>query len=42
MFKSLLYYYGLLTIGGTDGMDTILSIPNNNVRKQFYEYLVIE
>ena len=23
-------------------MNTILSIPNNNVRKQFYEYLVIE
>ena len=42
MFKSLLYYYGLLTIGGTDGMDTVLSIPNNNVRRQFYEYLVIE
>lgn len=42
MFKSLLYYYGLLTIGGMDGMDTLLRIPNNNVRKQFYEYLVIE
>ena len=42
MFKSLLYYYGLLTIGGTRGVNTILSIPNNNVRKQFYEYLVIE
>ena len=42
MFKSLLYYYGLLTIGGVDGVDTVLSIPNNNVRKQFYEYLVIE
>ena len=42
MFKSLLYYYGLLTISGTDGADTVLSIPNNNVRKQFYEYLVIE
>ncbi len=42
MFKSLLYYYGLLTIGGVDGVDTVLSIPNNNVRRQFYEYLVIE
>ncbi len=42
MFKSLLYYYGLLTISGTDGADTVLGIPNNNVRKQFYEYLVIE
>ncbi len=42
MFKSLLYYYGLLTISGTDGADTVLAIPNNNVRKQFYEYLVIE
>lgn len=42
MFKSLLYYYGLLTIGGTLGANTILSIPNNNVRKQFYGYLVIE
>ncbi len=42
MFKSLLYYYGLLTIGGTRGVNTILNIPNNNVRRQFYEYLVIE
>ena len=42
MFKSLLYYYGLLTISGTRGVNTILSIPNNNVRRQFYEYLVIE
>ncbi len=42
MFRSLLYYYGMLTITGTDGSDTILGIPNNNVRRQYYDYLVVE
>lgn len=42
MFKSLLYYYGMLTISGTRGVNTILSIPNNNVRRQYYDYLVVE
>ena len=42
MFKSLLFYYGMVTISGMDGMDMILGIPNNNVRKQYYEYLLRE
>ncbi len=40
MFVSLLFYYGMLTIKGTKGDRLILSIPNNNVRKQYYEYLM--
>lgn len=42
MFRSLLYYYGMLTIVGTRGVNTILGIPNNNVRRQYYDYLVVE
>lgn len=41
-FVSLLYYYGMLTITGTDGMRLRLDIPNNNVRKQYYGYLLEE
>ena len=41
-FISLLYYYGMLTIQGTDGMRLRLGIPNNNVRKQYYGYLLEE
>ena len=41
-FISLLYYYGMLTIVGTDLDKLILGIPNNNVRKQYYEYLLSE
>lgn len=37
-FPSLLFYYGMLTISGNRGIRTLLSIPNNNVRKQYYEY----
>lgn len=40
MFISLLFYYGMLTIGGTFGEQLILTIPNNNVRKQYYGYLL--
>lgn len=40
IFPSLLFYYGLLTITGTYGSQLILGIPNNNVRKQYYEYLL--
>ena len=39
-FVSLLFYYGMLTIKGTRGDKMILSIPNNNVRKQYYGYLL--
>ena len=41
-FVSLLLYYGMLTIGGTFGTLTKLIIPNNNVRKQYYEFLLNE
>ena len=41
-FKSLLYYYGMLTITATRGNYLVLSIPNNNVRKQYYEFLLEE
>ena len=40
IFPSLLFYYGMLTIKGTYGSQLILCIPNNNVRKQYYEYLL--
>ena len=37
-FVSLLYYYGMLTIGGVIGERLKLIIPNNNVRLQYYQY----
>ena len=40
IFVSLLFYYGMLTIKGTRGDRLVLGIPNNNVRKQYYEYLM--
>ena len=40
LFPSLLFYYGMLTIIGTRGDRLILSIPNNNVRKQYYDYML--
>ena len=40
IFPSLLFYYGMLTIQGTLGNLTVLGIPNNNVRKQYYGYLL--
>ena len=40
VFPSLLFYYGMLTIKGTRGEKLVLGIPNNNVRKQYYEYLL--
>ncbi len=42
MFTSLLFYYGMLTFKGTEDDSTILEIPNNNVRKLYYEYLAQE
>ena len=42
IFPSLLFYYGMLTITGTRGERVILSIPNNNVRKQYYDFLLEE
>ncbi|WP_278702397.1 ATP-binding protein [Phocaeicola sartorii] len=40
IFPSLLFYYGMLTIIGIRGNLIVLGIPNNNVRKQYYEYLL--
>ena len=42
IFPSLLFYYGMLTIKGTFGTQLVLGIPNNNVRKQYYDYLLDE
>ena len=41
-FPSLLFYYGMLTIKGVRGPQVILGIPNNNVRKQYYGFLLDE
>ena len=41
-FVSLLYYYGMLTIGGVRGETMKLIIPNNNVRIQYYQYMLDE
>ena len=38
-FKSLLYYFGLLSIRGVERGQTVLTIPNYTVREQFYSYL---
>lgn len=42
VFSSLLFYYGMLTIKGTLGDLLVLGIPNNNVRKQYYGFLLYE
>ena len=42
IFPSLLFYYGMLTITATRGNYLVLSIPNNNVRKQYYEFMLEE
>ena len=38
-FRSLLYYYGLLTICGTRGDLLKMCIPNNCVREQYFGFL---
>ena len=40
IFTSLLFYYGMLTVKGVYGTLPILGIPNNNVRKLYYNYLL--
>ena len=42
VFPCLLFYYGMLTIKDVFGTLYVLGIPNNNVRKQYYEYLLEE
>ncbi|MBQ9586370.1 MAG: ATP-binding protein [Bacteroidaceae bacterium] len=39
-FVSLLFFYGMLTVGEPYGAKTRLIIPNNNVRLQYYDYLL--
>ena len=39
-FLSLLYYFGMVTIGGTDMGDTKFVIPNEVVREQIFSYLL--
>ena len=38
-FRSLLYYYGLLTMCGTRGDRIVMCIPNNCVREQYFGFL---
>lgn len=38
-FRSLLYYYGMLTICGTHGDRLRMCIPNLCVREQYYDFL---
>jgi hypothetical protein len=42
LFKSLLFYYGMVSLTGMQGAQPRLGIPNNNVRRQYYDYLVAE
>ena len=42
MFKSLLFYYGMVSIKGMEEGVPILGIPNNNVREQYYNYMLVE
>jgi hypothetical protein len=40
-FTSLLYYFGLLTIGGVDEeKKAILKIPNESIRRLYYDFIV--
>ena len=39
-FISLLFYFGMLTIAGSKRGKTWLSIPNQTVREQIYDYLL--
>ena len=41
-FISLLYYYGMITMTGTYHSEQRLGIPNNNVRRQYYDFLLDE
>jgi len=41
-FISLLYYYGMITMTGTYHGEQRLGIPNNNVRRQYYDFLLDE
>ncbi len=38
-FISLLFYFGLLTIKGIDAGDLVLTVPNETVRRLYYDYI---
>jgi len=38
-FRSLIYYYGMLTMGGTRGQRIRMVIPNNCVRQQYWGFM---
>jgi hypothetical protein len=38
-YRSLLYYYGLLTISGVRGNRLKMCIPNNSVREQYFGFM---
>lgn len=38
-FQSLIYYYGMLTMGGTYGRRIKMVIPNNCVREQYWGFM---
>jgi hypothetical protein len=42
LFTSLLFYYGMVSITGKKEAVLKLGIPNNNVRRQYYDYLLAE
>jgi hypothetical protein len=42
IFKSLLFYYGMLSFRKDPSYGTVLGIPNKNVRILFYDYLTEE
>jgi hypothetical protein len=42
IFTSLLFYYGMLTYANREPFGIVLGIPNKNVRKLFYDYLMEE
>lgn len=38
-FISLLFYFGLLTIKGAGATDLLLAIPNETIRRLYYDYI---
>lgn len=38
-FRSLIYYYGMLTMGGTRGPWLRMIVPNNTVRQQYWGFM---
>ena len=38
-FISLLFYFGLLTIKSADAAEPLLAIPNETIRRLYYDYI---